>query len=424
MDLVDIVQQVPNILHALHVDARKALQSTCRRLRVLVHSNSSSLGIGPALSTPATEARLLVHGEWRQLKVLSFRRAGLAAEAIAVISQGHWPLLKCLILSGNQIGTQGMENFSSQGAWPVLQVLQLRDVGMSEPMMNHLIDADLPRLSNLDLSCSSMEACISTLAKGNWPQLTRLVLSRSKLDSACMAQLVRGRWPKLTELDLSTNDMLSKAVGELKNATWPLLNTLNLDSAMLARFSKRSPEGREQQEQAFAALAQCEWHHLQVLNLTSCHVDPAAMHRLCQAQWQNLDCLDLTANFLHGDSLKFVVENQWSQLRCLDMKWCDIDITAVSYLVQAQWPCLELLGLSANDIHVEALEVLLQAKWPKLRMLDLSRNYLGPGAAVRLSGGHTLLLKSGRNVITPPAWLLNKWPRLLELDLSTCNVEF
>ena len=316
-----------------------------------------------------------------------------------------------------------MENIGSRGVWPVLQVLRVCDVGIAEPMMKHLIDADLPRLSTLDLSCNSMEACISTLAKGNWPQLRSLVLNRSKPNSACMAQLVRGRWPNLTGLDLSTNGMFSWTIGELRNATWPLLTALNLHRAMHARFPKGSPEGKEDQEQAFAALAQCEWHHLQNLNLTSCHLDPAAMHRLCQAQWQNLDCLNMSANSLHGDSLKFLVESQWSQLRFLDMKWCAIDITAVSYLVQAQWPCLEVLGLSSNDIHVEALEVLMQAKWPKLRMLDLSRKYLGPRAVVRLNSGHTLLLKNVRNVITPPAWLLNQWPRLLQVDLSTCNVE-
>ena len=89
MDLGDLMQQVPGILQAVPYDAKKAVQASCRQLRTLMHSNASTLMCsGP--HTPATEARLLVKGDWRQLKRLSFRNAGLEPEAMAVLSHGHW----------------------------------------------------------------------------------------------------------------------------------------------------------------------------------------------------------------------------------------------------------------------------------------------------------------------------------------------
>ena len=422
MDLVDVMQQVPGILHALPHDTQKAVQASCRQLRTLVHNNASTILFRQAPPhTPATEVVLLVKGGWRQLKILSFRKAGLEPEAMAVLSHGHWPLLQCLNLACNNIGERGMKSFSLC-PWPALEVLQLNEVGMSAQMVIHLTRANLPHLTSLNLSYNNMEACINILTEGRWPQLGTLELSWSNLSSACLAQLVRGAWPNLKRLDLSNNNMLIASIGDFRNAAWPLLANLNLQGGVHGGlFMKAS----QTQEQAFVSFAQCEWRYLQNLNLSSCNLQPAIMRKLCQAQWQNLSFLDFTANCLHSDSLKYLVASQWSQLRCLSMKWCDIDITAVSHLIQAQWPCLEFLGLGGNDINVEALEVLMQAKWPMLKFLDLSRNYLGPARIVRLSTG-TLLLKDGgdKNVIDPPAWLLKQWPRLQEIDLSCCNIPF
>ena len=164
-----------------------------------------------------------------------FNNAGMNADAIAVLSQGDWPLLKIMVLSYNLFGDCGMEHFS-QGRWPALSTLELRHVGMSTSMMQHLQHATLACLSSLDLSDN-------TLA-----------------NSACWAELVKGEWPNLTHLNLSGNHIDTGSFINLKNAKWPLLGSLNLQFT-LYQLSATT------QREALQGLAQCNWHHLQSLGL-------------------------------------------------------------------------------------------------------------------------------------------------------------
>ncbi len=391
MSLLDTIYEVPQLLHVTNSNSRKALQATCRQLRHLVHTTASVVSFGTQRQSSEADARLLSSGTWTHLDSMNFRHADMSADAMAVLIQGDWTFLKTLVLSYNSFGARGMEHFS-HGRWPALATLELHRVGMSCTMMQHLQHATLACLLSLVLSENIMA------------------------NSACWAELVKGEWPNLTHLDLSSNYIDISFVGQLKTAKWPLLGSLNLHFALVQRSATA-------QREALHGMAQCDWHHLQSLGLASCSLSPEGMQKICQAQWPDLRELDLAANSMSGDALRYLAGSVWSQLEVLDLKWCDIDVTAVSYLVQAQWLHLKTLNLSGNDIHVDALDLLVEAQWPLLTVLDLTRNYLGPGSVARLNSGHELPLRYGQHIVTPPAWLLKQWPRLIVLNLSYCNTQ-
>ena len=236
-----------------------------------------------------------------------------------------------------------------------------------------------------------------------------------------MQQLVVGYWPLLTSLDLGSNSIPTSAVGALRGADWPLLEKLDLQGCC-HRGADCMPGDDESQArlQAFEDLSQCWWRNLHYLNLTRCNLNHVCMHRLCQGQWPKLCHLDLTANCLADNSLEHLVDSQWLQLQHLKLTRCQVDTLGVSHLVRVKWPLLTSLGLSGNAIRAEALDILFQGRWPLLTDIDLSNNDLGSGPVLRLANGNHLPLKQGRNVITPPAWLLTSWPRLNLMNLSYC----
>ena len=180
MNLLDTIFEVPHLLHFTNSDSRKALQATCRQLRHLVRSTTSSVSFGTNWQTSEAGASLLASGAWTRLKAINFCAAGMNANAIVVLSQGDWPLLEVLVLSNNLIEARGMEHFS-HGRWPALATLELHCVGMCTEMMEQLQHATLASLLSLDLSDNRMA------------------------NSVCWAKLVKGEWPKLTYLDLSSN---------------------------------------------------------------------------------------------------------------------------------------------------------------------------------------------------------------------------
>ena len=120
------------------------------------------------------------------------------------------------------------------------------------------------------------------------------------------------------------------------------------------------------------------------------------------------------------NSLENLVDSQWLQLQHLKLTICQVDTVGVSHLARAKWPLLTSLGLSGNAIRAQALDILVQGRWPLLTDIDLSNNNLGSRPVLTLANGQHLPLQQGRNVITPPAWLLTIWPRLNLMNLSYC----
>ncbi len=242
---------------------------------------------------------------------MNFSSAGMNSNAIAVLSQGDWPLLEILVLSGNELGASGMEHFS-QG-WPALATLELSCVGMCTSMLQYLQHATLPCLSSLNLSGNHLEKM------------------------TCWAELVKGNWPNLTHLDLSCSHLDTSLFGQLRNAKWPLLKSVNLYNAMCRAF-----DTLQEQHKALQGIVQCDWHHLQSVNLSYCGFQPSRYpDSLSGSVVQSPGFLFCSPMF--GDAVRYLAGIAWPQLEALDLTWCDIDVTAVSYLVQAQWPCLKTL---------------------------------------------------------------------------------
>ena len=297
INLLDTFQEVPQLLQVTDSDSRKALQATCRQLRHLFCTTASVVSFGTDRQISEADARLLASVRWTRLESMNFRQANMSAEAIEVLSQGDWPLLKTLVPSCNSVGACGMEHFS-HGRWPALATLELSRVGMRTTMMQHLLHATLACLSSLDLS------------------------DNITANYVCWAELVKGDWPNLTHLELSDNCINIGFAGQIKTAKRPLLGSLNLHTA-LSQHSATAQRG------ALQGMAQCNWHHMQSLRLASCSLSPESMQKICQAQWPDLRELDLAANSMSGDAIRYLAGSAWSQLEELDLNWCDINVTAV-----------------------------------------------------------------------------------------------
>ncbi|DBA76571.1 TPA: hypothetical protein ACH3X2_008626 [Trebouxia sp. C0005] len=394
--LVRTLQEVPQILLALTQRDLRTLQASCTQLRMLVHAFATRLEIQEDLDgrIPLADIKLLVKGGWFHLQTLRLVKAGLDEAELLQFGQGRWLALSNLDLSQNRISSHAMACVVSCG---------------------------LPALKAINLSWNSIGACIPLLTLCRWPQLESLNLSRNQVDGAGIQQLVKGDWPLLTSLDLSSNSIPTSAVGALRNTNWSLLEKLDLQGCC-HRGADCMPGDDESQArlQAFEDLSQCRWRNLHYLNLARCNLNNLCMQRLCQGQWPELCHLDVTANSLTENSLEHLVDSQWLQLQHLKFTICRVDTVGISYLVRARWPLLTSLGLSGNAIGAEALNILIQGRWPLLTDIDLSNNDLGSGPVLTLANGQQLPLQQGRNVITPPAWLLTSWPRLKVINLSYC----
>ena len=164
-------------------------------------------------------ARLLASGAWTHLKAMNFSSAGMNSNAIAVLSQGDWPLLEILVLSGNELGASGMERFS-QG-WPALATLELSCVGVCTSMLQYLQHATLPCLSSLNLSGNHFGkmTCWAELVKGNWPNLTHLDLSCSHLDTSLFGQLKmqNGHCSKVSTCTMLCVELLTRSRNSIKH---------------------------------------------------------------------------------------------------------------------------------------------------------------------------------------------------------------
>lgn len=151
---------------------------------------------------------------------LSLSKCGLNAEAFLLLSQGNWPCLACLDVSGSCLDVEGMA-FLAKGNWPLLAAiilsfsptlgavaiahlsaanwpigaLMIEDTPLSVDMAAELADLQLPNLIALYLvRCDLAAAAVSKLASADWPHLTHLTLDHVGLDALGL----------LLELDVDT----------------------------------------------------------------------------------------------------------------------------------------------------------------------------------------------------------------------------
>lgn len=93
----------------------------------------------------------------------------------------------------------------AQGQWPLLSKLVISQI------------QDCAYLTPTDYA---------DFAEGSWPRLTYLSLAHNKMDNECAVELTGGDWPLLAIIDLSYNNIGAAGGAELAVAEWPYLEHL------------------------------------------------------------------------------------------------------------------------------------------------------------------------------------------------------
>ena len=148
----------------------------------------------------------LIQADWANLQALDLSWTGLGGEDNEIFSsckylcQGKWPLLRSLLLAGNGLTVDGIEDLT-KGKWPLLQTLDLSSNFLTSHAVSQLTEASWPQLQELRLASNSF--CMRD------PHLADILgLAEPPLKPGCnyivAPHTVAGDcWPQLQLLDLS-----------------------------------------------------------------------------------------------------------------------------------------------------------------------------------------------------------------------------
>ena len=223
--LSGLLIELPEILDSLPVGSLKAMLSTSRSLRSLIHTFASRMAIAtqkdaslllcrtwPNLrhlqicgTLQCTHMQKLCKDSWSNLTSLNLSRAKLSLPCLQLLAQGSWQSLTHLNLSQNKLYGPHMKALHS-GTWPTLKVLVLTE-------------------------CSLNRYSMSYLASGPWHQLEVLGLGYNRLTDAEIAKLSKAKWPQLKELNLTAGFSWLKAPAALQHismADWPKVVQVSL----------------------------------------------------------------------------------------------------------------------------------------------------------------------------------------------------
>lgn len=242
-----------------------------------------------------------------------------------------------------------------------IERLVFRRANLCAGNIEHIVDAALPALTQLDLSGNYLDAAATAcLAKGRWPcGLKHLDVSDCDLDTAAMAHLVTGDWPALHTLHLSANPRLdSAAMALLSTSNWQSLGRLYIRCTALNSTSIRG------------------------VRFLTCH----------QLAGRGLYQLDLRRAGLDATAVAELALADLSQLKVLFLGGNDLGAEAVAALVSTRMPNLAVLDLSANRLDAAAAEELSKGNWPELKNLNLGDNVLNNAAMQHVALGDWRLL--------------------------------
>lgn len=147
----------------------------------------------------------LIDAKWANLQVLILSWTSLGREDIGMYSccwylcQGKWPLLWSLLLAGNGLSVNSIEDLM-EGNWPLLQTLDLSYNKLSPHAVSRLTEASWPQLQKLRLARNAFcvrDACLADM----------LGIAEPPLRPACSYfvaphTVAGGCWPQLQLLDL------------------------------------------------------------------------------------------------------------------------------------------------------------------------------------------------------------------------------
>ncbi|KAL0026658.1 hypothetical protein WJX79_002020 [Trebouxia sp. C0005] len=309
---------VPSLLDFARPECLKTLSSSSTTLRRLVHSHVTNLTVldvsEPSEAQLSETARVLVQEWWQTQVAVQVRHrytASLSVDFVSQLRQASWPFLEKLDLSRNLLGKHA----------------------------------------------------IAELVRANWSKLSSLDLSDTGLYTASVAKLVTASWPLLHTLHLSRNNFTAAALKCLQHGKWPQLNCISLASNTLAHKA-----------QGFAHLCSAGFTHMEVLNLSGTHMEPALLFTLSSGEWPFLADLDLSNTGLNSFGISQLARGNWPQLKCLRLRSNYICPDGVRHLVASNWSLVESVDLSFNEAALaDCYEFArLRAYWSHLNVLHLS----------------------------------------------------
>ena len=190
---------------------------------------------------------------WHCIKTLDWYDMKLEASTVTQLAAQEWPLLQCVRLRSCRAVAEEFENFMHKMKWPLLMILEMDDIELSEspdgdPEYNDYLygpelvcslisNAHLFSVTDLNLSFANLRStAMIKLMQGDWTNLRRLGLTNNFLKTPAVAYLVEAPTTNLEELSLmnSLYEHIEEAVAQLSQGKWPLLRALDLQADMLA----------------------------------------------------------------------------------------------------------------------------------------------------------------------------------------------
>lgn len=339
--------------------------------------------------------RLLAAGSWTRLQYLNLTDSNLRSKGMAALKRGEWPQLKTLILSRCNLNLPSIRHLTA-ALWHQLEYLKLSENLLTTASVAQLSKGPWPQLKKIDLYCTLMTsvreshgrisglidgdchpAYIQHLIQADWPKLSQLKLCGSMLAYDSIKMLT-STWPDMQELDLSTQDLCERCYGLIGEARWPLLSRLNVSAT-------------EIDAGGMAGLVEGNFPLLSSLDI-SCNstIDTAA--------------------------LSIMAKGNWPLLGKLCLRGIAIGPAGMAELVKANWPRLRLLDMASRGMSVEVVRVLISGRWPLLACLVLGRDACTDAVCCLLSPASAAQLRPGDNVIDNPAMVADGcWPNLRKL---------
>lgn len=221
---------------------------------------------------------------------------------------------------------------------PLLEVLgpnHLKPLLAASRQLRAAVHSFVPSLTigDGDDAATSSSYDILLLTKGNWANLTTLIL-KQPLQLGDVLDLTRGHLPLLSSLEAHIQGRSTLPFSQLATGNWPLLKTLNLSNSHLTAA-------------AMAEVKRGRWPALKQLVLHSCRLTSRAIAHLTEAQWTSLELIDLHDNPMDAQDMANLAAGFWPSLTTLNVGTL-LEQAAWGNLIRGCWPKLQRLACSAE----------------------------------------------------------------------------
>ena len=463
--LLDVLHEVPALPELLTIDAQKALSAASTNFRacfvaqvqivtvtrmkdlylitkckwpllnMVIHPTGSYYHASP-IYHPRVVAHIYLSAKNDRHAVISLLRplhtpasdlawVSTAAQQLANQMDAKWPALSSFGMGDVRLDAMATAIIAqlAKGEWPSLRYLGLSRCRLGARGMLPLSEGKWSSLQVLDLSCNWLDAeGIALLAKGNWPLLEDIQLNANPaLDAVAIAHLSAANWP-LQNIDLSYMPFTSAMAAELAKLQLPSLTRISLSNTDLTSDAARE-------------LTKADWPLLSYLCLKHSDLDAGAIHHLCMMHLPALTILSLTHANIAAEAVYWLSLCSWPLLKDLDLSYNQLDDKDVKQLATGVWPNLQLLALVGNPFGHCGLQQLIKGDWPLLRFLDIGLNMLEMHDTAVLMGLDPARVQELRSDAPESAGFLPRsisaspadaglWPRLTVVMLSNKNSSY